>query len=117
GQAGTQAAGLDAASLQALAAANARNQLAATPDTRVSDAIQAAAAGLNPGATPVATAGTTGLTALTGTVAAPLGAPQWGQHLSQQVVRLGTGGPDGMRHIELRLDPPDLGPVRISLSL
>lgn len=54
---------------------------------------------------------------VTATVAAPLGSPQWGQAFSQQMVRLGTENSQGVRVIEMRLDPPDLGPVRISLSL
>ncbi len=50
-------------------------------------------------------------------VNAPLGSPQWGQQFGQQMVRLSSDGTQGLRHAELRLDPPDLGPVRITLSL
>lgn len=104
------------AAAQALAGETAA-RAATAPDTRVSDAIQAAAAGLHASSTPVAASAGSQAISLVGTVTAPLGAPQWGHNFSQQVVRLSTGGPDGLRHIELRLDPPDLGPVRISLSL
>jgi len=50
-------------------------------------------------------------------VSAPLGHPQWGAELGRQLVMI-TQSADGARHTaELRLDPPDLGPLRVSISL
>lgn len=79
------------------------------PAPRFATPVGAAAA---PGAMPGAPG-----SSLSGVLQAPLGAPHWGQAFSQQMVRFSTDGGSGLRHIEMRLDPPDLGPVRISLSL
>jgi len=50
-------------------------------------------------------------------VAAPLGSPQWGPALGRQLVTLGRQA-DGKGHsAELRLDPPELGPLRVTLTL
>lgn len=50
-------------------------------------------------------------------VAVPVGAPQWGAALGQQLVTLGRGEDGAVRHAELRLDPPHLGPLRVSIQL
>lgn len=50
-------------------------------------------------------------------VGAPLGTPQWGPALGRQMVLLGSAEGGTIRHAELRLDPPDLGPLRVSLNL
>lgn len=54
---------------------------------------------------------------LTGSIAAPLGSPQWAPAFSEQMVQLGTQQGGALHHAELRLDPPDLGPLRVSLSM
>ena len=50
-------------------------------------------------------------------VSTPLGHPQWGNDFSQQVAGIGQSLKNGLQTIEMRLDPPDLGPIRISLSM
>lgn len=50
-------------------------------------------------------------------VSTPLGHPQWGNDFSQQVAGISQNLKNGLQTIEMRLDPPDLGPIRISLTL
>lgn len=50
-------------------------------------------------------------------VATPVGATHWGTELGQQMVMMSTNARQGMQTAELRLDPPDLGPLRVSLNL
>ncbi|WP_434647323.1 flagellar hook-length control protein FliK [Achromobacter piechaudii] len=50
-------------------------------------------------------------------VATPVGGTHWGTELGQQVVMMSTNARQGMQTAELRLDPPDLGPLRVSLNL
>lgn len=50
-------------------------------------------------------------------VATPLGHPQWGNDFSQQVSQVSQSLKNGLQSIELRLDPPDLGPIRISINI
>ncbi|MBU4610489.1 flagellar hook-length control protein FliK [Achromobacter sp. GG226] len=50
-------------------------------------------------------------------VGAPLHSPQWAPALGRQMVLLGSAEGGTIRHAELRLDPPDLGPLRVSLNL
>ncbi|OZI74688.1 flagellar hook-length control protein FliK [Bordetella genomosp. 12] len=47
----------------------------------------------------------------------PVGATQWGQELSRQVATFSQNLTQGSHTAELRLDPPDLGPLRVTLSL
>lgn len=54
---------------------------------------------------------------LTGSIAAPLGSPQWAPAFSEQMVQIGTQQGGTLHHAELRLDPPDLGPLRVSISM
>jgi len=50
-------------------------------------------------------------------IAAPLASPQWSRELGQRLVTLSQHG-DGQTHsAELRLDPPELGPLRVTLTL
>jgi len=50
-------------------------------------------------------------------IAAPLASPHWGRELGQRLVTL-TRHADGDTHsAELRLDPPELGPLRVTLTL
>ncbi|WP_207625566.1 flagellar hook-length control protein FliK [Paenalcaligenes suwonensis] len=44
----------------------------------------------------------------------PLSSPAWGQEFSKTMVSFSR---QGIQHAELRLDPPELGPLRISLKL
>ena len=50
-------------------------------------------------------------------VATPVGGTHWGTELGQQVVMMSTNARQGMQTAELRLDPPDLGPLRVSLNI
>lgn len=50
-------------------------------------------------------------------VAAPLGSAQWAPAFSQQMVQLSASQDGAVRHVDLRLDPPELGPIRVTLSL
>ncbi len=50
-------------------------------------------------------------------VATPVGGTHWGTELGQQVVMMSHSARQGMQTAELRLDPPDLGPLRVSLNL
>ncbi|MEI2417618.1 flagellar hook-length control protein FliK, partial [Orrella sp. JC864] len=85
------------------------------------EAGEAAAAGpvtgLPTGAWPTAQPGGAHALPQGATIAAPLSSPQWGAEMSRQVVQLSQSA-DGRQQIaELRLDPPELGPLRITLSL
>lgn len=50
-------------------------------------------------------------------VSSPVGSAQWGRDLGRQLVLLGGDAQRGHHTAELRLDPPDLGPLRVTLSL
>lgn len=50
-------------------------------------------------------------------IATPVGGTHWGTELGQQVVMMSANARQGMQTAELRLDPPDLGPLRVSLNL
>ncbi|MFC3338465.1 flagellar hook-length control protein FliK [Paracandidimonas soli] len=51
-------------------------------------------------------------------ITVPLQHPQWPQAMGQQFLHLlQSGGNHGTQVAELRLDPPDLGPLRISIQL
>lgn len=51
-------------------------------------------------------------------IQAPVGSRGWAPELGQHVAQLGNQAIRlGVQHAELRLDPPDLGPLRITLSL
>lgn len=47
----------------------------------------------------------------------PLHAPQWGAELGRQFVSLIRPGENGSHHAELRLDPPELGPLRVTINI
>jgi flagellar hook-length control protein FliK len=51
------------------------------------------------------------------TVALPLNSPQWGAEFGRQFVSIAQGAANTPHTVEMRLDPPDLGPLRISISL
>lgn len=54
---------------------------------------------------------------LQSTLNMPLQHPHWGQEFGKQVLHFAQGANDGVHQAELRLDPPELGPLRIHLSL
>lgn len=51
------------------------------------------------------------------TVTTPLQHPEWGRNFSQQVSSFSQTMKNGLKTIELRLDPPELGPIRIAIGL
>jgi len=55
-----------------------------------------------------------GMTPMPATLSAEVGSPDWNRALGQQVVRLGTAG----HHVtELQLNPPGLGPLKVTLDM
>ena len=82
-----------------------------------------ATAALNPVSVlaPSITAGAPGpatpATFFTGSIPVPVGSPQWAPAFSEQMVQIGSQQGGTLHHAELRLDPPDLGPLRISISM
>lgn len=50
-------------------------------------------------------------------LAVPVGSSHWGAALGETMMTLAQGGDGQVRHIELRLDPPHLGPLHVSLQL
>ncbi|MBP6020029.1 MAG: flagellar hook-length control protein FliK [Burkholderiaceae bacterium] len=50
-------------------------------------------------------------------VPVPLNSPQWGTDFGRQFVSMLQNGTNGTQVAELRLDPPELGPLRITLNL
>ncbi len=50
-------------------------------------------------------------------VATPVGGTHWGTELGQQMVVMSNNARQGTQTAELRLDPPDLGPLRVSINL
>jgi len=50
-------------------------------------------------------------------IAVPLHHPQWSEALSQHVLHLTQASAQGPQVAELRLDPPELGPLRIAITL
>lgn len=95
------------------------------PATSDSQAVAANhAAGLNPLATsaPYSTPGpnSTGALstgALASVISTPVQQPGWSSDFSRQVVRVATDSQSGTHTVEMRLDPPELGPLRVSISL
>lgn len=55
--------------------------------------------------------------AVSATVATPLSSPQWGTDFTRTVFNLSQNSNQGPMVAEMRLDPPDLGPIRITLTL
>lgn len=51
------------------------------------------------------------------TVPVPFGQPQWASALGLRIQSIAQGLRDGMHRIELRLDPPHLGPLQVHLQL
>lgn len=56
------------------------------------------------------------LAAIPGT-ATPLSSPQWASDFGRQFVNIAQNSSNGIQIAELRLDPPELGPLRITINL
>lgn len=50
-------------------------------------------------------------------VPTPLASPQWTQDLSRQMVTLAQSGINGTHTVQLHVNPPELGPVHITLQI
>jgi flagellar hook-length control protein FliK len=50
-------------------------------------------------------------------IATPVGEAGWGQAMAQQVSHALQAGATGVHQAEMRLDPPDLGPLRVTLQI
>jgi len=81
------------------------------------DAGQTAAAGVHAGAAPAAQPLPAGHQAAALAVATPLDQAGWDADFSRQVGTLAHASLKGPQTAELRLDPPDLGPIRIAISV
>ncbi|ARP90916.1 hypothetical protein CAL14_11960 [Bordetella genomosp. 9] len=51
------------------------------------------------------------------TLRTPVGQPQWGEELGSQVLVLTRRAGEDAHTAELRLDPPDLGPLRVTIKV
>jgi flagellar hook-length control protein FliK len=58
-----------------------------------------------------------GLQTVQPAVGAPLHSPQWAPELGRQFVSIAQGGHNMPHTAELRLDPPELGPLRITINI
>ncbi|MGB3289202.1 MAG: flagellar hook-length control protein FliK [Burkholderiaceae bacterium] len=65
---------------------------------------------------PTALAGN-GLPTTPSAIGAPLQSPQWGPEFGRQFVSIAQGGHNMPHTAELRLDPPELGPLRITINI
>lgn len=83
------------------------------PAAELAAASPGSSAGLNPFTLATASAGPANSPA----IATPMHQPGWNADFGRQVVMLARDAHSGMQTAELRLDPPELGPLRISLSL
>src|SRR5690606_39751355 len=54
---------------------------------------------------------------VTGSINAPLSSPQWPNELGRQFISISQAAKGLGQVAELRLDPPDLGPLRITINL
>jgi flagellar hook-length control protein FliK len=96
--------------------------VSATATSAAPDATNALA-GLLSGTTSPTTASTavsapqSGTFSLAPLVATPLQSPQWAADFSRQFVSITQAGHNMPHTAELRLDPPDLGPLRIAIQI
>lgn len=116
---------LDATALADIASASAKASFAsasAQHDLSASQAGSITAAG-GAAASSAMLSGNMGSVANTGAqpalpgIATPLQSPQWGAEFGRQFVSLTQGGHNMPHTAELRLDPPELGPLRISINI
>ncbi|MDX3894111.1 flagellar hook-length control protein FliK [Pusillimonas sp.] len=92
----------------------ARDQ-AALQNTQAMPAVEAPAAA-SAGASPFAQTGTASFPAASA-IATPLHHADWNTDFGRRVIMLARDAHGGTQTAELRLDPPELGPLRISISL
>lgn len=52
-----------------------------------------------------------------GTIATPVQSPEWGAALGRQFIALAQQSPGQLQSADIRLDPPELGPLRITLHV
>lgn len=78
---------------------------------------QAAGAAFSPSVSPGFQAISAAAPTASAQVALPIHHPDWGTEFGRQITALAQSNPTGGHTIEMRLDPPDLGPIRISISL
>lgn len=90
-------------------------QAGAAPHEGVAQALAAAQRPAAPIANPAAFAAPA--IPLVMQVSTPVGGTHWGTELGQQMVVMSHNVRQGVQTAELRLDPPDLGPLRVSLNL
>ncbi len=50
-------------------------------------------------------------------VATPVHSPEWGAAMGRQMITLAQQAQGGMQSADIRLDPPELGPLRITLQM
>ncbi|PLC52236.1 hypothetical protein CR155_19515 [Pollutimonas nitritireducens] len=113
---------LDATALAAdIASVSARTSFAAASTQIDLSASQAgsitAASGATPFPTSLGSLPNTGAQVALPGIATPLQSPQWGAEFGRQFVSLTQGGHNMPHTAELRLDPPELGPLRISINI
>ncbi|NYT61954.1 flagellar hook-length control protein FliK [Alcaligenaceae bacterium] len=65
----------------------------------------------------MATAFSVSTPAATPAIATPLQNPQWASDFGRQFISLAQGGQNMPHTAELRLDPPELGPLRITINI
>ncbi len=104
--------------LQQAAASKADGQFAATFEALAADGSKAvlpnAVAGLVSASMEAASAGNPAPTTLRSHLAPEVGSQGWDKALSQQMVQMGKGG---QQTAELQLNPPGLGPLKVTLNL
>lgn len=110
-----------AAALQVLTAVtpSGRDNAANTPLPAAADA-QAAlfgAAATAAGLPPIPTTTQSSMPVITLAVPTPLASAQWAQDLGRQLVSVAQLGPNGTHTVQLHVNPPELGPVHITLQV
>lgn len=55
--------------------------------------------------------------AIQGSIATPVHSPEWGAALGRQFIALAQQSPGQIQSADIRLDPPELGPLRITLHV
>lgn len=78
---------------------------------------QAAGAAFSPSVSPGLQVISAAAPTASGQVALPIHHPDWGTEFGRQITAMAQSNPAGGHTIEMRLDPPDLGPIRISINL
>ncbi|NGM87579.1 hypothetical protein G5B35_09695 [Parapusillimonas sp. SGNA-6] len=107
------------AAMTVAAGSTAASNPAATADAAgaLAGALSAAAASATSTATPAVSVPPSGAPTLAPLIATPLQSPLWAADFSRQFVSITQAGHNMPHTAELRLDPPDLGPLRIALQI